>query len=177
MRALDLSGQRFGRLTALALLPARKASKLVWLCRCDCGIELEVLSESLRSGNTKSCGCMKIAALLARCLKHGNARANAKTPEYSIWKTMKDRCFRRANPRFADWGGRGITVCERWRNSFPAFLADMGARPSRLHSLDRVNNDGNYEPGNCRWATAIQQAANKRMPRKSITQIEAKHVA
>jgi hypothetical protein len=161
MRVLDLKGLRFGRLMPLKRIDNVK-SKVRWLCRCDCGAELAVKVDALRSGNTKSCGCAKIDGLIARTLKHGNARAGAKTSEYTIWKTMKDRCFRPANPRFKDWGGRGITVCARWRDSFGAFLADMGPRPSTRHSIDRIDNDGNYEPGNCRWATGLQQAANKR---------------
>ena len=129
----------------------------MWLCQCDCGKEVIVRGASLTTGNTKSCGCLTTA----NAVTHGKSR----TDEYKAWGTMLQRC---TNPRatgFDRWGGRGITVCERWRRSFENFLVDLGPKPSPQHSIDRINNDGNYEPGNCRWATKQEQIWNSRVPR------------
>lgn len=149
-----VSGETFGELTALRIIPKSRTHTTRWLCRCSCGVEIAVISGSLRGGNTGSCGC-KTAEW--RSLKHGMT----KTPTYRGWHGMRQRC---ANPKatgFKNYGGRGIKVCERWLD-FENFLADMGERPEG-RTLDRFpNNDGNYEPGNCRWATSKQQADNKR---------------
>lgn len=157
MPPLDISGHRFGRLIAIAF--ARKDGRRhMWLCICDCGKQSEVRKENLRSGNTTSCGCHK-----RRCLDsttHGYA-AGKKSLLYRVWSSMLERCRNPNNRSYADYGGRGITVCERW-HKFENFLADMGERPSDKHSIDRVDNDGDYAPSNCKWSTKMEQRHNRR---------------
>lgn len=157
MQLIEMAGATFGRLLVLERAGSGKGGKAQWRCRCDCGTEKVVSGDQLRSGKTASCGCRRNdSGPLASGFKHGGAG----TTEYEIWSSMKKRCQNpncRVYPRY---GGRGITVCERWSNSFEAFYEDMGPRPSKRHSIDRINNDGNYEPGNCRWATQKEQAAN-----------------
>ena len=160
MAFIDLTGQRFGKLEVLERVANRK-SKARWLCQCDCGARKEIQAANLRNGNTRSCGCGMRTHGMTGMRTHGMTS----TPEYGIWKGMKRRCL---NPRDSYWenyGGRGISICERWLNSFENFYADMGKRPSPDLSIDRYpNNDGNYEPANCRWATKSQQNANRRRP-------------
>jgi hypothetical protein len=153
---LDLTGRRFGKLTGASFSHVDKHRKVHWLCRCDCGGEKVVATASLRSGKTVSCGCVQKASHFEI---HGYAKKQGRPSEYRIWTLMRDRCRNPKNNRWDRYGGRGISVCERW-DSFEAFLADMGPRPSLKHSIDRKNNDGNYEPGNCRWATTTEQANN-----------------
>jgi len=155
----DKAGMRFGRLLVLSRAGQTKARKTVWRCRCDCGKELEALSCNLASGNTASCGCLRSELNIETWTTHGHAAAN--TPEYQSWSAMMARVRSKTGRRYRDYGARGITVCERWL-IFENFLADMGARPPRT-SIDRIDNNGNYEPGNCRWATPSQQNANKRV--------------
>jgi hypothetical protein len=168
-KALDLTGQKFGRLTGICRMGPDKHGKQTWKFACDCGGELVSVGSDVKSGKATSCGCYanevraensrsnrdKIAS--ART-KHGAA---GKIPEYAIWKTMRQRC---ANPNctdYPDYGGRGIAVCDRW-SEFTAFITDMGRRPSDQHSIDRIDNDRGYEPGNCRWADDLTQASNRR---------------
>lgn len=164
-RLLDITGQRFGRLVVIER--ATKAdNRPCWKCRCDCGRTITVQGGSLRSGNTKSCGCFRQDTSRALLLKHGHAgRDNASrlaSSEYRSWTHMIGRCENPKDKDYHHYGGRGISVCPRWRHSFSAFLADVGPKPTPRHSIDRINNDGNYEPGNVQWATRSQQMRNRR---------------
>lgn len=149
-KATDLSGQRFGKLVAMEPTAQRLRGYVLWSLRCDCGNRHAATSSNLRAGNTNSCGCMRH--------RHGHYR----DATHNSWRAMIGRCVQPKTRSFEHYGGRGISVCDRWRNSFESFLADMGVRPEGK-SLDRINPDGNYEPGNCRWATAFEQRHNRRM--------------
>ncbi len=155
------AGDRFGRLVVTAYV-GQSAS-----CLCDCGAMTDVRGDHLRSGETRSCGCLRrdVGRAVGAMTTHGHARGGGCSPEYSAWCAMVQRCTVVTTAGYENYGGRGIAVCDRWRESFEAFLADMGKRTSPRHSLDRINNDGNYEPGNCRWATAQEQRRNTRQNR------------
>ena len=149
---INILNQRFGLLTVVSY------EHPLWKVVCDCGKEKVLPSGSLRSGCTRSCGCLRSKATAARNFRHGKAH---RTPEYGVWASMIQRC---SNPRvngFHNYGGRGIKVCTRW-TAFASFFADMGYRPTPLHQLDRINNDGDYEPANCRWATKEEQMKTRR---------------
>jgi hypothetical protein len=159
----DLTGQTFGRLTAQWPI-GRSPQGAWWLCLCKCGNLHPVKISSLRNSETKSCGCLRIDLGRTAKLTHGYTKNGILTPEYRSWAAAKTRCTNVRSRQFPDYGGRGITFCARWRGSegFVNFLTDMGVRPAGT-SLDRINNDGNYEPGNCRWATNKQQVDNRRI--------------
>jgi hypothetical protein len=167
----DLVGQRFGRLIALGYtgVVTRHGQKQI-TCQCDCGAYVHVAPTSLRSGATTSCGCRHsdiVRTFNQANAKHGDARDGAVTPEYRAWRAMIARCHDPNHAAFELYGARGVTVCDEWRSDFTRFLADVGRRPSRRHSIDRwPNNEGNYEPGNVRWASPEEQARNQRTTRR-----------
>lgn len=155
-KALCLTGQRFGRLLVLERVPSGMRG-VRWRCACDCGGQAIAMTSNLRRGNTTSCGCRQREVTVTRCTTHGCR----KTAEYSAWSHMLRRCADDRHDHWKYYGGRGIGVCERWLR-FQNFLADMGPKPSPLHSLDRIDGNSGYEPDNCRWATLKQQARNRR---------------
>lgn len=160
MNKLSLIGKRFNRLLVISEAPVRK-QKSFWNCACDCGNELVICGSGLMNGQTQSCGCLQKERASAATFKH----KATKTTEYYSWVNMKTRCYNRKCEDYKDYGGRGIAVCDKWRNDFVAFLEDMGKKPSKRHSIDRINTDGNYEPNNCRWGTDEVQSRNKRSNR------------
>jgi len=161
---IDLTGTAFGRLTVIERTSDRVPGRPRWLCRCQCGRDAVVAGDPLRKGDIRSCGCLRLERLRTAITTHGHAARGNRHPLYVTWCGMRARCNRPRDPEYANYGERGITVCQRWEgpDGFPNFLADMGDKPSSAHSIDRINVDGDYEPSNCRWADPITQANNKR---------------
>lgn len=155
-------GDRYGRLTVIGRGEYNKFNHIKWRCQCDCGNIKSIIGWVLTGGQSKSCGCLckEVNSLLHKT--HGESH---KTTEYNSWIKMKERYFDKNNPAYHDYGGRGITICKRWLgvNGYSNFLKDMGRKPTSKHTLDKYpNNNGNYKPSNCRWATAAQQSRNTR---------------
>ncbi|MES2934314.1 MAG: hypothetical protein V4805_12605 [Pseudomonadota bacterium] len=163
-RAKNITGQRFGRLVALGPVSRNRHKQIIWLFQCDCGNTRAIARSDLRNGHTKSCGCLRdetLKAIGASAKTHGMS----KTPIYRTWLHMRKRCGDPSNKNYADYGGRGIHVCDKWQNSFETFhdhvspLTNFGKRG---YTLDRINNNGHYEPGNVHWATTSEQQSNRR---------------
>lgn len=154
---LNLEGKVFGKLTVIDKAEIVKhpngKTSTKWNCRCECGNSTRVVTVHLTSKRTRSCGCLR-----GRETRHGDSGCL----EHVSWKAMRSRCLNPKNKAFKDYGGRGIKICARWLESYENFLADMGRRPSSKHSIHRIDNDGNYEPSNCKWATSLEQSDNKR---------------
>lgn len=157
MKKLNLQGMKFGRLLVVSEHGRSKDSRVLWKCMCDCGKETIVQASHLKSGRIKSCGCLRNETSKKVNITHGKS----KTPEYKTWCGMIKRCQNRNCTGYSDYGGRGIAVCERWLK-FENFLEDMGMRPSKYHSIERKNVNGNYEPDNCKWASPTEQSRNTR---------------
>lgn len=159
----DLTGQCFGTWTTIGLA-GRKNKRIYWLCRCGCGAEQPVESHSLKNGRAKRCK----ACRGKRNGEHHTTHGLTKTVEYRTWQSMKTRCYNPKSKWFEYWGGRGITVHPDWLHDFPAFLEHVGPKPSAGYTIDRIDNDKNYEPGNVRWATQHEQMKNRRSWKKSL---------
>jgi len=154
---IDMTGSRFHRWTVIREVLGR--GRPYWLCECECGNRRAIDGNSLRKGTSKSCGCFKVERTKQILSKHGRSGSRV----YNIWADMKTRCYNSKSKNWKHYGHRGISVCQKWQDSFEAFLADVGEPPSPKHSIDRINNNGDYEPGNVRWATQRQQHLNRRV--------------
>lgn len=158
----DLTGCIFGKLTVLQITPVRVSGSVIWRCTCTCGNTTEVSSGNLNSGHTKSCGCLQKEHVSSAMTIHGFNKNSAYFSEYKAYLSMIGRCCNSDHAHYKDYGGRGITVCKEWLNSVHCFIKDMGAKPQKGFSLDRIDNNGNYTKSNCRWTTQKMQSNNKR---------------
>ena len=174
-------GLKFNNLLVLEKLPDKKY--IVFKCLCDCGIVTAAYSFNLKSGHTKSCGCLKSKLIGEAHVTHGNSRVGKRSKVYNIWIAMKQRCYNKNNDWYHRYGGREIKVCERWLNNFEAFLEDMGEPPEGM-SIDRIDNNKDYDPWNCKWSNASEQNSNrehftrdKNLKRRSKTKEEKKNIS
>lgn len=172
MRLLnDLSGTKFGLITVLGKTEQGKLK-----CRCDCGKEVEIFMENLKRGRTKSCGCQRGNSISKNKTTHGHSVGGVLSREYRSWRAMLRRCTADNDIGYDLYKGRGIEVCDRWRNNFNNFIEDMGRMPEGTkYTIDRIDVNGNYEPQNCKWSTGVEQARNKRPQKSSTTGINGVH--
>lgn len=174
-RLIDIIGKRFGCWTAAALRPERSRSgEAVWICYCDCGTKREVTGSSLRRGNSTNCGCLQREDLRRRNTKHGHAARGRETSAHRRWAAMLRRCLNPNTKDYCNYGARGIAPCEAWLE-FKSYYADTGDPPPGKW-LDRIDNDGNYEPGNWQWATPTEQARNRRPPKRKRRRSTVKEI-
>lgn len=155
------AGERYGRYTLVERAASRKGATY-WVCQCDCGTVKEVQLSHLRNGTTQSCGCYRDEVKGQQSLKHGHWTNGKASLTYVSWQDMKLRVLSPNDVAYHNYGGKGVTICDRWLESFEAFLEDLGERPSKKHTLDRIDPNGNYEPGNVKWSTILEQNRNKR---------------
>ena len=153
----DITGQKFGMLTALRYDSSDNQGRAKWLCECDCGSQLVVTASNMKGGKTVSCGCHGGSILGAMSLTHGMSQ----TSEYRTWRSMKQRCTNPKHPYWGIYGGRGISVCDEWMSSFESFYDDMGPKPTPTHQIDRIDNEKGYFPLNCRWSTPKENSQNR----------------
>lgn len=161
MKKIDITGKQINKLKVLREIGRSIHGAILWECKCDCGVIKTVNGDHLKQGNTKSCGCLNSELVTKRNYRHGSSVRGHISVEYTAWAQMIGRCYNRKNYRYIRYGKRGIKVCRRWRYSFDTFFKDIGKRPTKLHSLERINNDKNYSPKNCKWATEKEQQRNK----------------
>lgn len=169
-KIVDITGKIYGQLTVLSIDTMRSSRVKYWICKCNCGNTKSIVGYSLKRGSTKSCGC-------TQGNRHGETIGGVHTKEYMAWARTKAKCQVKSHHAYKWYGGRGISMCKRWLDSYENFLSDMGRAPSKKHSLGRIDNDGNYEPSNCRWETHIQQVNNTRANRRIEYQNEIKTIA